>query len=63
MEALFQWIAALDAASAFFFALPFIVAAGAGIAEAVRAFARSRRRATESAAYDRRPQHGKHAWS
>ena len=61
MQELFAWIDALDSASAFLFALPFIVATAGLAAEAVRRARRARSTRT-AARYGAQPRRDTHAW-
>lgn len=58
MQELFVWIGALDTASAFLFALPFVVAAAGLAAEAVR----RARRSSNTAQNRAQARRDTHAW-
>ena len=63
MQELLAWIDALDAASAFLFALPFVVAFAALSAEAVRRVRHARRsRSATERTRGAQPHRDTHAW-
>ena len=62
MQELFAWIGALDTASAFLFALPFLVAAAGLGAEAFRRGRRARRSPGSAAPHSAQPRRDTHAW-